>query len=57
MEKTLEQTRRLLRDHGIQVLVEQVLSSVTFVINYGQFDFNGLSLTTSSGPCGAGEAT
>ena len=46
IKKTLEQSRRVLKDRGIQGLAEQVLSSVTFVMDYGQFDFNGLSLTT-----------
>ncbi len=46
IEKSLEQTRRVLKDRGIRGLVEQVLSSVTFVMDYGQFDFNGSSLTT-----------
>ena len=38
--------KRVLNDRGVQGLAGQSLSSVVFVMDYVQFDFNGSSLTT-----------
>jgi hypothetical protein len=46
IQETIQRTRRVLKDQGVQALVDKVLSSVAFVMDYAQFDFNGSSLTT-----------
>jgi hypothetical protein len=46
IQETLQRTRTVLKDKGVQGLVDKVLSRVVFVMDYAQFDFNGSSLTT-----------
>ena len=46
IQEALLKVRRVLQDRGVQGLADQSLSSVGFVMDYSQFDFNGSVLTT-----------
>jgi hypothetical protein len=46
LQERLLLAKRVLKDRGVQGLVDQALGSVVFVMDYVQFDFNGSSLTT-----------
>ncbi|MGI4827180.1 MAG: hypothetical protein ACRYFU_03170 [Janthinobacterium lividum] len=50
VRERLLSAKRVLEDRGVQGIVGEDLSSVVFVMDYVQFDFNGARLTTFAWP-------